>query len=151
MSSDADLVDRAYEACWLQSRGRYNKWVDGCLDPISRRFYVAMNAITRGMNGGITDLLHEVRFELEESISALESFGLFSEAKAVRELKQLSAHLVLSKDQRQRDLQIADVEISEADLRRLNKPFVVDEQDRIYRCLAEVVQSHPKSFDFPGR
>ena len=99
-SEDADLVDRAYEACWQQSRGRYNKWVDGCLDPTSLRFYLAMNAITRDLNSGISDLLEDVRFGLDESIGALESLGFDTAAQSVRELKQMSSHLLLSEDRR---------------------------------------------------
>ena len=142
---DIDLVTLAYDRCWQRSRGRYNSWIDGRLDPLARRFYIVVNATERCLMGGPPSLLEDPGFSLAETADAFASFGFAAHAHVVRELNALVDDRLLSRDRRQRSAQLNDITIPPADIDRLNRLFPKDE-DRVWRLLADVIRRHPDAF-----
>ena len=144
--SDVDLVTAAYDWCWQQSRARYNRWVNGPLHPLARRFYLVVNAAERYLDGGVGALLRDVRFSLAETADAFSSFGFDAHAHAVRALNELVDDRLLSRDPRERDRQLLnEVILSSAEIRRLDRLFPSDETE-VWRRLAAVVREHPEAF-----
>lgn len=140
------MVTDAYERCWQHSRGRYNKWNDGRLSPLARRFYVALYAVERYLMGGVPSLLEDPRFTLTETTDSLESFGLTAHAAAIRELRQSVDETALSSDRRERAGQLPHLPLPDID--RLNALFPHDEGD-VYARLAAAVREHPDQFPPP--
>jgi hypothetical protein len=145
---DVQLVTDTYEQCWQQSRGRYNSWIEGRLDPLARRFYIVVNATERCLMDGVPSLLGESRFTLAETAEAYESFGFSRHAAVIRELAGLVDDTKLSRDRRERARQVNEVEISSADTDRLNQRFPMSqaEENEVWRGLAKVIREHPERF-----
>ena len=144
--ADVDLVTAAYQWCWQQSKGRYNRWIDGRLDPLARRFYVVVNATERCLMSGIGSLLEDARFSLAETADAFSAFGFDAHARAVKALNDLVDDRLLSRDPRVRDRQLLnEVILAPADGERLNRLFPNDESE-IWHRLAAFVREHPRTF-----
>ena len=143
---DIELVTAHYEGCWRQSRGRYNRWIDGRLHPLARRFYIVVAATDRCLMSGVSSLLEDVRFTLAETADAYDFFGLDAHARAVRELRALVNDEALSRDWKERDRQLLnEVEMPSSEIDRLNDLFPSDETE-VYPRLAAFVRQHPEVF-----
>ena len=142
---DVELVNATYDRCWAASKGPFNSWIDGRLHPLARRFYIVVSALEVCLQDGVPTLLEEVRFGLAETADAFESFGFEAHAHAVRELNALVDDRRLSRDRRERQKQLNDVDMPTAEVDRLNRLFPHDE-DEVWRRLATVVREHPEAF-----
>jgi hypothetical protein len=151
-ADDVQLVTDTYERCRQQSRGRYTSWIEGRLHPLARRFYIAVNATERCLMDGVPSLLEESRFTLAETAEAYESFGFPRHAAVVRELAALVDDSKLSHDRRERARELLDVEISMADVDRLNRQFPISEAEEtaVWRALAVIIREHPEAFPAAG-
>jgi hypothetical protein len=146
---DGELVTAHYEACWRQSKGRYNRWIEGRLHPSARRFYIVVAATEFCLMSGLPSLLEETRFTLAETADAYDAFGLDAHARAVRELRAVVNDETLSRDPGERDQQLLnDVEMPTAEIDRLNRLFPMAQAATadVYQRLAAFVRQHPEVF-----
>src|SRR5688572_20824856 len=144
---DLELVTKTYDACWERSRGPYNKWIEGRLHPLARRFYIVVNATERALAGGISGVLDDVRFTLAETIEAFEWFGLDRHAAAVRALAATVDERALSRNHRERDRQLMESAKSGA-WQDLSPEFPTSaEEHAVWRLLAQFIRNHPEAFE----
>ena len=101
---------------------------------------------------GVPSLLEESRFTLGETAEAYESFGFSRHAAVMRELAALVDDSKLSRDRRERARQLNEVEISTADVDRLNDGFPMSqaEENEVWRELAKTIREHPDAFAAAG-
>src|SRR3954468_9805559 len=116
---DVELVTAYYAACWRQSKGRYNRWIEGRRPPSARRFYIVVAATEFFLMSGLPSLLEETLFTLAETADAYDAFGLDAHARAVRELRAVVNDEALSRDRKERDAQLNDVEMPASEIDRL--------------------------------